>query len=42
MIAAEDVAFTAEELQELTTALNAITIHGDRLGIMTGTEAPPR
>ena len=41
-IAAEDVAFTAEELQELTTALNAITIHGDRLGIMTGTEAPPR
>ena len=41
-IAAEDVAFTAEELQELTTALNAITIHGDRLGIMTGTEAPPQ
>lgn len=41
-IAAEDVAFTAEELQELTTALNAVTIHGDRLGIMTGTEAPPQ
>jgi aryl-alcohol dehydrogenase-like predicted oxidoreductase len=41
-IAAEDVSFTASELEEFTTALNAITIHGDRLGIMTGTEAPPK
>ena len=39
-IGAEEVAFSAEELEDFTTALDAITISGDRLGIMTGTEAP--
>ncbi|HEY3337343.1 MAG TPA: aldo/keto reductase [Propionicimonas sp.] len=39
-IAAEDLAYTAQELTELTASLAAIPIHGDRLGILTGVEAP--
>ncbi|MFF3375260.1 aldo/keto reductase [Streptomyces sp. NPDC002680] len=45
-IGAEEVRFTPAELQELNTAVAAITIHGDRLPpealAMTGVEAPPR
>jgi aryl-alcohol dehydrogenase-like predicted oxidoreductase len=43
-LGAEDVTFTPAELQELTTALNGITIRGERLQpavlAQTGVEAP--
>lgn len=45
-LAAEEVTFTDDELQELNTAVAGITIHGDRLPplalAMTGVEAPAR
>ena len=43
-IGAEEITFSDDEIQELNTALAAITIHGDRLPpaalAMTGVEAP--
>jgi aryl-alcohol dehydrogenase-like predicted oxidoreductase len=43
-LGAEDVTFSADELQELNTALAGITIHGDRLPApvlaLSGVEAP--
>lgn len=41
-IAAEDVALGADDLRQLNQALAAITIQGERLGILTGVEAPPK
>jgi aryl-alcohol dehydrogenase-like predicted oxidoreductase len=45
-LGAEDITFSAGELQELNTALANITIQGDRLPTpilaMTGVEAPPK
>jgi aryl-alcohol dehydrogenase-like predicted oxidoreductase len=45
-LGAEDVTFSADELQELTTALAGIQIHGDRLPApvlaLSGVEAPIR
>jgi aryl-alcohol dehydrogenase-like predicted oxidoreductase len=45
-LGADDVTFTPDELQELATALDGITIHGERLLppvlALSGVEAPPK
>lgn len=39
-IGAEEVHFTGDELREFTTALSALTIHGERSAPFVGVEAP--